>query len=762
MKEAAMDTSLSRRDFLQLAGALVVSAAAPAFLDDALAQTGAAAPGKPPLVPGELDSWLAVLPDGSVTAFFGKMDMGQSLDVAIAQVVAEELDVPVERVTVLMGDTATSCNQGGASGSFGVSHGARPLRNAAAEARRILVGRAAQQLGVPAERLAVTDGVVTALDDPAKRVSYAALIGGQPFNATVEWNKQVGNFMDVQGQAKPKAPSEYKVVGKSLPRRDVEGKVFGTADFVTDIRVPRMLHARVIRPPKAGGTIARVDEKSIRSIRGARVVRDQEFLAVVAEHEWDAVRAARALKVEWTAPADPFPPMEALHEHIRAATPLKREEPVKKGDVEATFRTAARVVEAEYAWPFQSHASMGPACAVADVKADGATVWTGSQKPHFTRDGVARLVGLPPEKVRGIWVMGPGSYGRNDAGDAALDAAYLSKLTGRPVRVQGMRQDGTAWDPKGPACLHRGRAALDASGKVIGYEFVVKGFSRVNITTNESDPRDSLAGMALGMPLKPEVGLGVPAESYGFEAKLLAWEAIPPLLERGSPLRTAHLRDPVGPEIHFGSEQFVDEIAAATGEDPVAFRLRYLTAERDRDVVRAVAEKAGWEPRPAPRRERSGSLWRGRGLAYAQRAGTVVAVVAEVEVDPATGRIWARRVTVAHDCGLIVNPQGLRYTIEGNVVQGLSRTLFEEVRFDRSAVTSVDWASYPILEIRDAPESIEVVLINRPEVAPTGAGEPTIRCVPAAVANAVFDATGVRLRRAPLTPERVKAALARA
>jgi CO/xanthine dehydrogenase Mo-binding subunit len=757
-----MDTSLSRRELLRLAGALVVAASVPAVLDDAFAQPAPAAGRKPPLVPGELDSWIAVLPDGRVTAFFGKMDMGQSLDVAIAQIVAEELDVPVERVTVLMGDTATSCNQGGASGSFGVSHGARPLRNAAAEARRILLELAARHLGVPAERLAVTDGVVSALDPPARTVTYAELIGGKHFHAKVEWNKTTGNFMDVKGQAKPKSPSEYRIVGKSVSRRDVEGKVFGTADFVTDVRLPKMLHARMIRPPKAGATVAGVDEGSIKAVRGARVVRDKDFLAVVAEREWDAVRAARMLTVTWTAPADPFPPMETLHHHIRAATPLKREEPVRKGDLDAAFRGAARVIEAEYEWPFQSHASMGPACALADVKGDTATIWTGSQKPHFTRDGVARLLGLPPEKVRGIWVMGPGSYGRNDAGDAALDAAYLSRLTGRPVRVQGTRADGTAWDPKGPACVHRGRAAIDATGAVVGYEFVVKGFSRVNITTNESDPRDSLAGMALGLPLKPEVGLGVPAESYGFEAKLLAWEAIPPLLERASPLRTAHVRDPVGPEIHFGSEQFVDEIAAAVAEDPVAFRLKYLTAPRDRDVVQAAALKAKWVPRPAPGRERAGSHWRGRGLAYAQRAGTVVAVVAEVEVDPATGRIWARRFTVAHDCGLIVNPQGLRYTIEGNVVQALSRTLFEEVQFDRSAVTSVDWATYPILEIQDAPEAIEVVLIDRPEVPPTGAGEPTMRCIPAAVANAVFDATGVRLRRAPLTPERVRAALEKA
>jgi CO/xanthine dehydrogenase Mo-binding subunit len=324
-----------------------------------------------------------------------------------------------------------------------------------------------------------------------------------------------------------------------------------------------------------------------------------------------------------------------------------------------------------------------------------------------------------------------------------------------------MRSDGIAWDPKGPASVHRGRAALDASGKVIGYEFVSKGFSRVNVQTNESDPRDSLAGMAIGMPPKPDVGFGVPAESYGFDNKLLAWEVIPPLLEASSPLRSAHLRDPVGPQIHFGSEQFIDELAVASGEDPVAFRLKYVSA-RDATAIKAAAEKAGWQPRPASRAAYSGDVLSGRGIAYAQRNGTVVAVVAEIEVDRKSGRIWGKKFTVAHDCGLIINPEGLRYAIEGNVVQGLSRTLFEEVRFDREMVKSVDWMSYPILEIGDTPESIEVVLINRPEVAPSGAGEPTIRVMPAAVANAFFDATGVRLRRAPLTPERVKAALARA
>jgi CO/xanthine dehydrogenase Mo-binding subunit len=551
------------------------------------------------------------------------------------------------------------------------------------------------------------------------------------------------------------------VVGKEFPRRDVAGKVFGTRDWVTDIHVPGMLHARVIRPPHATGTPLRVDEGSIKSVKGARVVREKNFLAVVAEKEWDAVRAARMLKVEWSARKDPFPEMENLHEYIRSAPVLNTEQAALKGDVAAAFKGAARIIEAEYQWPFQSHASMGPGCAIVDAQADHATLWTGTQKVHFARDGVAAMLGLPQEKVHGIWAYGPGSYGRNDGGDAAIDAALVSKLVGKPVRVQGMRADGTAWDPKGPACLHRARAALDASGKVIAYEFVSKGFSRANIATNESNPQDSLAGQEIGMPPKPELVFSVPAESYGFDNKRLAAEIIGPLLERSSPLRTSHFRDPLGPEIQFGSEQFIDELAAATGEDPVAFRLKYVTAPRDAAVIRAAAEKSNWQSRPGPKGPKTGDLMTGRGIAYAQRSGTLVAVVAEVEVERKTGRVWAKKFTVAHDCGLIINPEGLRYTIEGNVVQGISRTLFEEVRFDRNMVTSVDWNTYPILDIRDTPQTIDFAIINRPEVAPSGAGEPTMRVIPAAIANAFFDATGVRMRRVPMTPDRVRAALAK-
>jgi nicotinate dehydrogenase subunit B len=752
--------SVTRRELLGSSGALVVSAAMPWFAGSALAQTSHTT--KPALAPGELDSWVAIQPNGQVIAYYGKVDLGQGLEVAIAQIVAEELDVGFDTVEIIMGDTATTLNQGGASSALGIQAGAKPLRNAAAEARRLLVDMASAKLGLAPGKLGVSDGVIFALDDAAKRVSYAELIGGHYFNAKVEWNKKDGNQMNVKVKAKPKPPAQYKIVGQPLARRDVAWKVFGTDKYVSDVSVPGMLHARVIRTPNAGSMIEAVDASSIGSIPGARVIREKNFLAVVADKEWDAVRAARLLKVTWSEAKNLFPTWDKVHDHIRSAPTLKRDDSEKTGDVTAAFQSAARVVQAEYEWPFQSHASMGPACAIVDAHADHATLWTGSQKPHYAREGVAKQLGLAEEKVQGIWYIGPGSYGRNDAGDAALDAALLSKLTGKPVRVQGMRHDATAWDPKAPASVHKGRAALDAAGKVIGYEFTSRGFSRASIRSNESDPRDSLSGMEIGLPPNVGVGFGTPEEGYGFANKLLAWEVVPALLDGASPLRTSHMRDPVGLQIHFASEQFIDELAFATGADPVAFRLNHLTDKRDQAVVKAAAEKSGWTQRTSARRDLSADILKGRGIAYAQRGGTILAVVAEIEVERKTGRIWGRKFTVAHDCGLVINPQGLRHTIEGGLVQALSRSLFEEVHFDKNSVTSVDWLSYPILDMKDAPESIDVVLINHPEVAPTGAGEATCRVVPAAVANAFFDATGVRLRRAPMTPDRVMAALASA
>jgi len=756
-----LERDFSRRSVLKAGGALVVSVGMPISLDTVLGINAALAQGAmPPLTPDQLSSYIAVNADGTVSAFFGKMDMGQGLFVAIGQMVADELDVPFKAVRVIMGDTATSVNQGGASGSTGVQMGGKQMRAAAAEARRVLVEMAAEKLSLPADQLTVTDGIVHAKNDATKKASYAELIGGRYFNVQLEWNKQIGNLLYAPGKAKPKDAKDYKIVGKPIAREDIAPKAYAQEDFCTDVKVPGMVHGRVIRPAIAGAVPTKVDESSIKDIPGAKVVWDKGFLGVVADKEWDASKAAEKLQVQWSEVAPPFPDQNALYDHIRRAPVRKREvDKNETGNVNEAFATPARVIEAEYEWPFQSHACMGPACAVVEIKDGKVTCWTGSQKPHFVRNGIAGTLGIPAENVHVIWVVGPGSYGRSDADDGAMDAAVLAKAVGKPVRVQYTRAQATGWDPKGPASIHRARAAIDASGNVVAYEFTSKGFSRIDVNTNGGAPWDTLAGQVRGVELKSGDGFGWPAESYHFNNKRLAWETIAPLLDRASPLRSAHLRDPVGPQIHFASESFIDELAAALNLDPIEFRLRHIKEPRDIAVIKAAAEKAGWQSRPSPRRDQTGNKVSGRGMAYAQRNGTRVAVVAEVGIDRASGKIWARKFTVAHDCGQIINPDGLRHTIEGNIVQGVSRTLWEEVKFDAKNVTSVDWMSYPILDITETPETIDIVLIDHPEIAPSGAGEPSIRPVAAAIANAIFDATGVRIRRVPFSPDRVKQAL---
>jgi len=759
------DFSSSRRSFLTGAGAglFVLSVGAPVGPTFAAAVDKALAHGsRPPLHPANLASYIAVGADGNVTAYFGKMDMGHGIETAIGQIVADELDVAYKDVRVIMGDSASSVNQGGASGSTGIQRGGKQMRWAAAEARRVLVEMAAQKLGVPVADLVVNDGVVTSRSNAAKKTSYAELIGGQYFNVKLDWNKEIGNRLFAKGKAKPKKPSEHKIVGKDILRHDVALKVFSEAPYVTDMKVPGMLHGRIIRPPSVGVVPTAVDAASIKDIPGAKIVREKDMIGVVAEKEWYAIKAARQLKVSWSDAKPAFPNQAGLYDHIRNAPVAKRAIEKKNGDVDAALKSAAKVVEAEYEWPYQSHASMGPGCALVEVKEGQATVWTGGQKPHYAGYGVAAILGLPKEKVRAIWVQGPGAYGRNDAGDAAMDAAVLAKATGKPVRVQYMRLEGHAWDPKGPASIHKARAGLDANGNIIAYEFMSKAFSRLEVSSNESKPKDTLAGHALGTALKPTQAFRVPEESYAFDNKKMGWETILGAVPRGSPLRTSHLRDPVGPQIHFASESFIDEVAHSVGVDPVELRLKHLKDPRDIAVVKAAAQKAGWKWQPGARGKQSGDTVSGRGFAYAQRSGTTVAIVADVEVNRKTGRIWGRKFVVAHDCGQIINPRGLRECIEGNIVQGLSRTIYEEVKFDTRMVTSDDWISYPIGEIKDTPESIESVLIDRPEVASSGAGEPSIRPLAAAIGNAFFDATGVRLRRVPFTPEMVKKALGRA
>ena len=752
-----MNALASRRDILRGMGALVVAASVPTAALAQGAATAAQSLGKT-MDPARIDAWLAVGPDGMVTAFFGKPDVGQGVEVAIAQIVAEELDLPVGRVSVQLADTRLTPDQGGVSGSTGVQAGGATLRNVAAEARRLLAERAAEELKVPAEQLTVRDGVVTA-PGGGKR-TYAQLVQGA-FDAKLDWNGRYGNGLTAKGKAKPKSPKDYKVVGTSPKRRDIPAKVFGKFEYSADVRVPGMLHGRAVRPAVAGAKVVSVDEASISGIKGARVVRKGDFVGVVAPREWDAIQAAQKLKATWSDAKPAFFASDALFDHIRNTPAEKTQIVSESSGVNEALANGGTQISAEYEWPFQSHASMGPACALADVKPDSVTLWNPSQKTHATASGVAKLLGRPVEQVRSIYVQGPGSYGRNDAADACADAALMSLLAGAPVRAQGMRADGHGWDPKGAASIHTVRASLSDDGHIVGHEYLSKGFTRMEVNTVESEAHDLLAGLQTGFVNPAPPGFGAPEDGYEFSARRTGWETIPGLLKGASPLRTSHLRDPLGPQMHFASESFIDECALTANKDPVAFRLSHITQPRHRAVIEAAAKAANWKPGPpGARRSGAGQTVSGMGFAYAPRGETVVAMACQVEVDKATGRIWPRRFWVAHDCGLIVNPGTLKSVIEGNIVHGASRALFEEVTFDARNVTSLDWARYPILDMADAPESVDIVLIDHPELPASGAGEPSTRPVAAAIANAVFDATGARLRRAPFTQARMKAGLA--
>ena len=757
--------NINRRAFLAASGALVVTISAPGnWSESAFAEVFDK---RPPFSPDQLDSWLSLDMDGKVTCFFGKIDVAQGLDVAVAQIVSDELDLPYDKIKVVMGHTGTTLDHGGATSDSGVHEGGALMRITAAEARMLLVEMAGKKLGAEPSALQVVDGVVSVTADPARKISYADLVGGRYFNAPLHWNKRMGSRLEVSGTAKAKDPSLYKIVGKSLPRTDLGPKVFGKFEYVGDVRLPGMMHGRMIRPAVAGAVPTAVDEASIKEFKGARVVWIKDFLGVVADKEWDAVRAAKNLKVTWSDSKPGFPAQEKLYDHIRAAKVVKQTIQINNGAVDTIFADAEkkglRVVEAEYEWPFQSHACLGPACAVVDAKPDHVTIYTGSQKPYEARYGIAELLKRDQKDVTSIWVAGTGSYGRNDAGDCAADAAVLSDAVGRPVRVQYSRAEGLAWDPKGSASIHRVKAAIDSSGKVVAFDFMTKGFSLRDMPPFEGKAANTLAGHLLGYKPEPIQAFGIPIDSYGFENKRVGWETIPPLLDRASPLRTAHLRATASPMCHFASEQFIDELAIFVGADPVEFRMRYMTDPRDRDVVQQTAERFGWDRRVGPRRSRPDQeVMVGRGMGTAQKEGTSVAVFVEVEVTRATGRVHPVRFAVGHDCGLIINPRGLKQVIECQTIWATSRAIYEEVKFDDRMVTSDDWASYPTSDIDSAPTAIDVVMINRPSVEASGAGENAARAVTSAIANAFFDATGLRMRTAPLSPERVKAAFIQA
>jgi len=759
--------TISRRQILKGSGALVVSFSLFGPLSRASGQEGSEARFVPDpldyLDPGELDSWLAVMRDNTVMVFTGKVDLGTGIETALAQIVAEELDVSFNQIHMKMGDTAKTVDQGRTAGSNTIQGAGPQLRQAAAAGRLALIKMASERLQTPIETLAVVGGYVTVVGDPAKKVSYGELVGGKRFNVKITATGRQGG-LKVAPEVRPKSYKDYKIVGQPISRVDLAPKLTAEYIYTSDVRVPGMLHGRVVRPGNVMSTKAPVvDETSIHNIPGIiKVVQQGSFVGVVAKNEWDAVQAARQLKVSWATPSATLPTSRnEIDDYLRRTKIVETAASTAKAkEVEKAFAEAHTTVEASYHWPFQNHGMMGPSCAVADVQGEKVTIWTGAQGPFTTRDRVASMLQLPKRNVDVRWAESSGCYGRLTADDAAEDAVLLSRAVGKPVRVQWSRADEHAWEPKGPQQLFDMRAALDTEGNITAWDSTSWSFPW---TEAQGTPQlgERQSGLNFADPNNGGGGGGGAGAAPMYEVPLKTGRGAnaPWPQDEPTPLRTGPLRSPGEPARVFGVESFMDELAVAAGKDPVRFRLQHLKDKRIIEALQAAAQRAGWQERPSPAPLSNGTKAVGRGVATTLwRGTTVLAAIAEVEVDKSTGKVSVQKVTVAHDCGLIVNPDGLRMQIDGNVMQGVSRVLMEEVRFDASGVKTLDWQSYPVLRFRDVPE-VEIVLINRPEIPSSGGAECSVVVVPAAIANAVFDAIGIRIRDVPLTPERLLNAL---
>ena len=723
-------------------------------------QSFAYAADAPPQKMTALGDWLRMLPDGTVELCTDKVEVGMGVPTGLAQFVADELDVPFERVHLVLGDTSGTVFAGGVGGSNSTFRGNFAIRNVAAQMRSILLTAAAQQLGVPVTDLTVSNGVIHGAAGPGKTLRYTDVLGAlnpdPKFPLTGE-----GYGINVAVTAKPKAFTEYRVAGSPLPRKDAAAKAFGRYPYVVDVKPAGMVHGRFVYPPGAGATLVNVDETSIRGIGDARVVRVAGFAGVVATREWDAIRAARALKTTWTAAAVTLPDQVHFVDYMWAQ-PVNKQSTVKNGDVDATI--GATPLQATYFWPFQSHANMGPGCTVVDVRADGVTVWSGTQKTFALRQGIAKVLGRPLEQVRVVWVSDSGSYGRAGLEESGAAAALLSRAIGRPVRVQSMRADNTQWGTKAPPIAARLRGTVQ-DGRIVALDATLRQFNGSEIFSQPSAAGTFLAGQMAGFKnddVQYEFGqYGNNSAKYEIPNLRSTVELLAPFTPANSPLRTAHMRDPEGPGVTFVLESFLDELATKAGADAIAFRIKHLKDPRHIEALQIVAKAAGWETRPSASVKRTGANGEliGRGVAFATRGETIIATVAEAGVNPKTGAVRVRRIICAHDCGFVVNPKSLQGTIEANLIQSISRAIYEQVTFDDHTVTSVDWRTYPIVRMADVPDEVKVVLIDRPSIAPSGGGEPSSRPTAAAIANAIFDATGVRTRTAPLTPKNVLAAL---
>jgi nicotinate dehydrogenase subunit B len=731
---------LTRRDFSAGLGGIVL----------AFSLTPYAGTQQPPRLPGSLQTnrllsaWLAINADGTATVFTGKVELGQGILTALAQITAEELDLPLSQVRMISGDTGRTPNEGQTAGSQSIETSGTALRFAGAEVRAILIDLAAAKLNVAADSLKVADGVITAAD--GRKVGYGQLAG------------EVDLKREATGKVRPKPPAQHRVVGQSAARIDLTAKVTGGVAFVHDLRLPGMLHGRVVRPPQYGAQLESFDDAKVRLMPGVvAIVRDGSFLGVAAEREEQAIKAAETLaaSAKWKA-GPPLPDPARLHEQLKT---LPTQDTVISNKEAPLPPSGTRVVEATYHRPYQAHAMLGPSCAVAQMRDGQLTVWTHSQGVFPLRATIARALGMKPPSIRCIHMEGSGCYGHSGFDDAAFDAALMARaINGRPVRVQWMRDEEFMWEPYGPAMTMEIKGAV-ADGRIVDWTYDVWSQSH-NMRPGDPDGINLVSSWYLADPKPPGPARQANPPNYAGDRNAIPTYDIPRQrithhLIKDNPLRTSALRTLGAYANVFAVESFMDELAAAAGVDPLAFRLAHSKDPRERAVLEAVAKAANWKP------GEKGDGTRGLGIGYARykTIATYNAVIAEVEVDRASGRIRVPRIWNAVDAGLIINPDGLINQIEGGNIQSTSWTLYEQVRFDRNGITSRDWASYPIITMPDVPK-IETVLLNQPNQRSLGAGEASQGPTVAAIANAFAAATGRRLRELPFDPARVKAALA--
>lgn len=702
----------------------------------------------------DLDSWIRIDNQDTITVLSGKVEYGQGIKTALAQIAAEELDVALERVRVAATDTDHSPDEGLTVGSMSMETSGRAVRMAAAEARHILLSIAYEELEAPLERLIVQDGTIR---DPltGRSTTYWDLFGGQRF------------ARQVSGMGQPKSPEEYQVVGRPAKRLDLVAKVTGIPTYLHDLELPGMRYARIVRPPNYAARLVSADLDTVRELPGmVQVVQDGSFLAVIADSEIHAIQAMEALRAATVWQGEPqLPPCQNLYDHLLNApaqsslvvdgTPT--EDPIPP--LGAT-PGAVQTLQASYYRPYQMHASLGPSAAVAQYEDGKLTLWVHSQGVYPIRAAVAPVLGMAEDDIRVIQVEGAGCYGHNGADDAALDAALLARCCpGDPISVQWMRADEFAWEPYGPAMVIKMQAGLGAQGELLDWNHEVWSYPHLGRPRGGGRISDLVASWHLAEPFQPPRRVPINAPHVGSHRNAdplykLPNKRIVKHFVADSPLRASAMRGLGAYANVFAIESFMDELAHAAGIDPLQFRLGYLEDERARVVLRTAAAKAGWNP--SAKRE----VGQGQGLAFARYKNRqcYAAVVVDLHVERATGAIQLDRAVIAADAGQVVNPDGLSNQLEGGFIQAASWTLKEQVDFDPRGILSTDWDSYPILRFPEIPP-IQVTLIDRPDLPSLGSGEATQGPTPAAIANALFNALGIRLREIPFTPEKVLAAM---